>query len=89
MLFFCFSCQRDTLFYWNQISLLIGLISLVFIELQNRFICRCNLRSRVKRQIDPSLEARENVPIDPEAKRYLATKNHKNMVKKLGKIFLV
>lgn len=27
------------------------------------------------------------MPIDSEAKKYLATKNHKGMIKKLGKIF--
>jgi len=41
----------------------------------------------VKRRIDPSLEAQEEITIDEEAKRYCATKSHKNMVKKLGKFY--
>jgi hypothetical protein len=84
LLFFCFSCCTDAIMYWNGMSILIGIITLLFIELQNRFICRCNIRNRVKRKIDPSLEAQEDVPIDQEAKRYLATRDHKGMVKKLG-----
>ena len=78
LLFFCFSCLHDAKFYWNRISFFVGLINILF-------LCRCNLRRRVKRKIDPGLEAQENVPTDQEAKRFLATKNNKGMVKKLGK----
>lgn len=35
--------------------------------------------------MDPSLGEGEEVPVDEEARKLMASKNHKGMVKKLGK----
>lgn len=80
LLFLAFTCLHEFIYYWNRVSFFLGMFNITVTL--NPFNCR-----RKKKQ---SLEAMgdmidEKIPEDEEAKRYLATKSHKNMVKKLGK----